>query len=121
MRPVTRDSFPHLMACLLDRLRIYVNTLISRWLAAWWKINLGQSCRFAGLTVFRRIPSSTIKVGARCKFLSTNWANFSGINHPCILVTLKEGAMITIGDDCGFSGVSIAAGSSVISRPLKTG
>ena len=101
------------MACLLERLRSHVHTPITRLMAAWWRITLGRGCRFYGLPIFRRIPESTIKAGARCKFLSASWINFAGINHPCILATLGEGAIISIGDDCGFSGVSIGAGVSV--------
>lgn len=32
-----------------------------------------------------------------------------GINRPCIIATLREGASISIGSDCGFSGTTIGA------------
>jgi acetyltransferase-like isoleucine patch superfamily enzyme len=36
-----------------------------------------------------------------------------GINHPCILATLDDNAVIKIGDGCGFSGTAIGAALSV--------
>jgi acetyltransferase-like isoleucine patch superfamily enzyme len=113
MRPLTRDSIPHLLSCLLDRFRRVRDTLVSRALAMWWKIDLGTGCMFYGLPMFRRIPDSSIRIGTCCRFLSSTQSNFAGINHPCIVATLREGASIRIGNDCGLSGVSIGAGVSV--------
>lgn len=62
--------------------------------------------------IFFRAQSSSIKMGKGCRFNSNNRFNFRGINHKCILQTVS-GGRITIGDHCGFSGVSIISGCSV--------
>lgn len=114
MRPVTADSFPHLVSCSLDMLRGWISGLISTGMAKYWGVRFGQGCRFYGLPIFRRSPASQIVVGDRCEFRSAVWSNFAGINHPCILATLGEGALIQIGKDCGFSGAAIGAAKSVV-------
>jgi acetyltransferase-like isoleucine patch superfamily enzyme len=114
MRPINLDSFPHLTYCLLDELRCWISTRLTAMMAFYWQVSLGRRCRFYGSPVFRRLPGSQIVVGARCEFRSAVWSNFAGINHPCILATLKDGATIRIGNDCGFSGVAIGAAQSVI-------
>jgi acetyltransferase-like isoleucine patch superfamily enzyme len=37
-----------------------------------------------------------------------------GINHPCIISTLKEGARIEIGANCGFSGTVISSAVTIV-------
>jgi acetyltransferase-like isoleucine patch superfamily enzyme len=83
-------------------------------MSLYWRIRIGRGCRFYGLPIFRRLPGSQINVGARCAFRSAVWSNLAGINHPCILATLGENAIIRIGDDCRVSGTSIGAMQSVI-------
>lgn len=114
MRPINLDSFPHLTNCLLDELRCWISTRLTALTAFYWQVSLGRGCRFYGSPVFRRLPGSRIVVGSRCEFRSAVWSNFAGINHPCILATLKDDATIRIGNNCGFSGVAIGAAQSVI-------
>jgi acetyltransferase-like isoleucine patch superfamily enzyme len=57
----------------------------------------------------RRVPGSTISIGASCQFRSGPSTNLIGINHKCILSTLSRGAAIQIGSHCGFSGTVIGA------------
>lgn len=114
MRPISIDAIPHLTRCLWDSLRCRVSTIKTKWLAFYWRIFLGRGCRFYGSPIFRRAPGSRIVVGERGTFRSAVWSNFAGINHPCILATLGENAIIRIGDDCGFSGASICSEKSVI-------
>ena len=113
MRALSKDSFPHLARCVWDLLRCRISTIKSEWLAFYWQVTLGRGCRFYGSPMLRRVPGSRIVVGARCTFRSAAWSNFAGINHPCILATLGENAIIKIGDDCGFSGASICAEKSI--------
>jgi acetyltransferase-like isoleucine patch superfamily enzyme len=77
-----------------------------------WGIQFGKGCRFGGNMIFYRAPGSTIKMGKDCRFNSNSRFNFRGINHKCILQTIP-GGNITIGNNCGFSGVSIISGCSV--------
>jgi acetyltransferase-like isoleucine patch superfamily enzyme len=54
---------------------------------------------------------ATIKIGDRCTFNGKSRSNFRGINHPCILQA--DRGNIVIGNDCGFSGVSIVSSVDV--------
>lgn len=72
-------------------------------------ITLGKKCRFYGLPYMLKYPGSSIEIGNRCCFVSKSLVNFRGINHRCILQTGRPDAKIIIGDNCGFSGVSIVA------------
>ena len=62
----------------------------------------------------RRFQCSTISIGDRCTFNSSSRFNARGINHRCILETGKPGAVLRIGNRCGFSGCSIVADKEVI-------
>lgn len=114
MRPLTVDAFPHLVNCALDILRLQVSRWLSKGIAKYWGIRFGVGCRFYGLPLFRRLPASRITVGDHCQFRSAVWSNFAGLNHPCVIATLAEGATIRIGNDCGFSATAIGAACSVI-------
>lgn len=61
-----------------------------------------------------RFQCSTINIGKHCTFNSSSRYNFRGLNHKCILQTTQANASITIGDYCGFSGVSIVAAKEVV-------
>jgi acetyltransferase-like isoleucine patch superfamily enzyme len=76
-------------------------------------IQLGKDCRFYGVVRFRRHPFSRITIGERCTFRSDRISNLIGVNRPCILSTHSSEAVISIGNDCGFSGVSIGAAMEV--------
>lgn len=62
----------------------------------------------------RRFQCSTITIGDNCTFNSSSRFNARGINHRCILETGKPGAVLKIGNRCGFSGCSIVADKEVI-------
>jgi acetyltransferase-like isoleucine patch superfamily enzyme len=82
--------------------------------AYWWGINLGSDCSFAGHPCFHRHPESRISIGAACKFNSSPTSNLIGINRPCIVATLREGADIQIGYGCGFSGTVIGCETRIV-------
>lgn len=52
----------------------------------------------------------------RCKrtFNSAHDSNLIGVNRPCMVSTLKEGAEIRIGSNCGFSGTVIGCATKII-------
>lgn len=114
MRKINRDSIPHLIHCIVNKLVIRSYTFGSYLIAFWWRIYLEKGCQFSGLPCFRRHPNSKIKIASGCKFLSTNTSNLIGINHPCIISTLSEGAEICIGTGCGFSGTVIGSNKSIV-------
>lgn len=59
-----------------------------------------------GQLSIKKNKNSTIIIGEKTRFMSKWWGNRLGVNHPCMLTT-AEGAKLSIGDNCGFTGVSI--------------
>jgi acetyltransferase-like isoleucine patch superfamily enzyme len=55
-----------------------------------------------------------IKIGAACEFLSSPASNLIGIDRPCMVSTLAEGAVIEIGSNCGFSGTVIGCAAKIV-------
>ncbi len=113
MRPVTRDSLPHLLAVALDRFRQGRDTAAGRLLARFWGIELGEDVRFLGLPLLRRHPGSSIRIGAGTELRSARWSNQVGLDRPCMISTLAEGAEVVLGRGVGMSGTVIGAARRV--------
>lgn len=77
-------------------------------------IHIKSGSRFFGVPKFHRYWYSTIEIGKHCTFRSDQSSNLIGVNHRCILSTNRENSRIIIGDNCGFSGVSIGAAKEII-------
>lgn len=77
--------------------------------AWWWDVKLGKRCRLNGRTHFNRIQESHITIGNNCIFNSSHKSNLIGVYSPCMISTIGKGAIIEIGDNCGFSGTVIGA------------
>lgn len=75
-------------------------------------IQFGRNISFRGNPIFFRSAGSSITIGNNCSFNSSCRFNFRGINHPCIIHTAPHGH-IEIGNNCGFSGVSIVSSVNV--------
>lgn len=75
-------------------------------------IQYGSNISFNGRICLDRFKYSTIKIGDNCTFNSHNLFNPRGIKQ-CILHTATDFAKIEIGNNCGFSGVSIVCWKSV--------
>ncbi len=88
-------------------------TSYARLKCLYWKIYLGRGSFFWGKMHFQRVPGSYISVGDNCRFRSATWSNLAGINRPCYICTLKQGAKIIIGKGSGFSGTVISAAESI--------
>lgn len=114
MRQIDRDSLPHMVDCLRRIAVTRWHTFWARWAAHWWGVRLGPGCAFIGLPRFRRHPRSRITIGAHCEFRSSHVSNLIGVNHPCTVSTLREGAEIDIGPGCGFSGIAIASAARIV-------
>lgn len=92
----------------INRFIAFLTTIYNRSLMSIKGINYGKGTKFRGLTFFYRTPNTYIQIGNNVTFNSTYRFNFRGVNHRCIIQTSKNGR-ITIGDNCGFSGVSIVS------------
>jgi len=114
MRQVDRDSLPHMVECLRRIAIRRWHTFWTRLAARWWGVRLAPGCEFNGLPRFRRHPGSQITIGAGCKFNSSPASNLIGVNRPCIVSTLAEGARVHIGPNCGFSGTVIGCASKIV-------
>jgi acetyltransferase-like isoleucine patch superfamily enzyme len=110
---LNRDSLPHFCRLTRDAVIEACHTRLTRLFAWWWGVRIGSGGRFSGIPRFRRAPTGSITLGERCRVLSRFTANLHGVDHPCIFAALRPGAVIRIGDDCGFSGAIICAATSV--------
>lgn len=73
-------------------------------------VSLGRQCKFYGLASFFVENGGNIRIGNNCKFRSRTLSNKIGLNHRCIIsvsAQSHDGATLSIGNDCGFSGTSI--------------
>jgi acetyltransferase-like isoleucine patch superfamily enzyme len=78
------------------------------------KIKYGKNCRFYGIAYFFRHQGSRILIGENTAFRSDKTSNLIGINRKCIIATHSKSALIEIGKNSGFSGVTIGAFEKVI-------
>lgn len=90
------------------------STLIVRAKLSLMGIKIGKNSIFHGNSSFFRYPLSEIKIGDNCTFVSHSYINPRGINHRCIFQTGEKGAYIHIGNNCGFSGVSVVSSAGII-------
>lgn len=114
MRHLDRDSLPHMVESLRCVAVTQWYTLLGRLTAQWWGVRLGPGCMFNGHALFRRHPGSQITIGSGCRFNSSPTSNLIGVDRPCIISTLGQGARVHIGENCGFSGTVIGCAAMVI-------
>lgn len=76
-------------------------------------VKYGENLRLHGLPIFSMNPNSRIVIGSNCRFRSKPHGNAIGVNHPVVLRTMGEGAILKIGDNVGMSGGAICAVGSV--------
>lgn len=75
-------------------------------------IEYGSGLSINGRMLIDRFKYSTIKIGDNCVFNSHSLFNPRGIKR-CIIHTASDFAKIEIGNNCGFSGISIVCWHSV--------
>lgn len=107
------NALPHAVYGARRLLALRWHTALACASARWWGIHLGPHCQFGGRPRFYRHCDSEIIVGASCRFNSAPIFNLAGLNRRCTISTLRPGARIEIGAQCGFSGTVIAAASNV--------
>jgi len=67
-----------------------------------------------GKPIIKKHPGSRIILGRNITLLSDSEYNCAGINHPVILATLSNNAIIEIKDGAGLSGTSVVSQSSIV-------
>lgn len=76
-------------------------------------VSFNIKCYFNGFPYFYKARKSDLILGENCRFNSRTTSNLIGINHKCMISTLAEGAILVIGDNCGFSGTTIGCFNSI--------
>lgn len=101
----------------LDIFRMYCfkkySSFITKVILAIRGVRIEKGGVFYGIPHVRRYNFSTIQIGKHCTFRSDQTSNLIGVNRKCILSTHEEEAKIIIGDNCGFSGVTIGAAQEI--------
>lgn len=83
---------------------------------------LNFSCKFKGWTSFFIANNSIIEIGKACSFNSSGYTNHVGLNHRCIITTMREGANIYIGDNTGMSSTTVTSWVNIyIGRNCRIG
>lgn len=77
-------------------------------------VEYGKKIKFIGWGYISRYPQSVITIGQNCTFNSASTVNLIGVNHRCLISTQKRGAILKIGNNCGFSGTTISAFKKII-------
>jgi acetyltransferase-like isoleucine patch superfamily enzyme len=77
-------------------------------------VQIKKNTRFVGFSKVCRYPGSVITIDNGCTFRSDKFSNLIGVNRPCIISTHAKNAEIRIGENCGFSGVTIGGLQSII-------
>jgi len=91
----------------------YISTCIGKLNLSLRKIEYGEELKFYGKAYFFRAPNSIIKLGNHVIFRSDETSNQIGLMRKCIVSTLVENAQIIIGNNSGFSSVSIGAAKKI--------
>lgn len=76
-------------------------------------VTCGTGCRWLGAPIVQKVRGSTVTIGQRVTFRSWPVSNPLAPNHAVVLATRKPGAVIQIGDDCGFTGATLVAAERI--------
>ena len=109
---------------LLDARRWLVHVWYTAWQVLWARlcgVGIGRGVALNGPVRFVRFPHSTIAIGDRCTLHATSLFN-ELCRSRCIVQTMTDHAVITMGDDSGASSVVIKAEEAVrIGRRVLVG
>ena len=96
----------------INKLITLLSTIYCKLILSIQGIKYGKHISFRGVALVLKGSGTEIIIGNNCSFNSNCRFNFRGMAHKCILQTAAEGR-IKIGDNCGFSGVSIVSSIGV--------
>lgn len=82
-------------------------------LAAKPGVAVGDGVRVMGRPIVVISPEASLRIGKSCVLISRSRDTALGVAHPCVMRAMRPGAEISIGDDCGLSGVSLVAVESI--------
>jgi len=77
------------------------------------KVLFGNNIIFYGKPIISAYTNQSISIGDNVVICSNAKDTALGVNHPVILRTLRENAILSIGSDTGISGATICVASSV--------
>lgn len=105
---------------ILNKLRSFklffrerVSTNLSYLFCKVYKIELGKGCRFWKRPVFYKEVGAKIVIGNECIIRSDFDSNLVGVNRRSIISAHTNNAVISIGNNCAFSGVSLSSKVSI--------
>jgi acetyltransferase-like isoleucine patch superfamily enzyme len=70
------------------------------------QVQIGDSLRLVGRPIFDMAPDARVRIGSKVTMISLPEGNLAGLSKGCS-IGVEPGAKLTIGESCGFSGVSI--------------
>ena len=76
-------------------------------------VDVADDARFYGSPIVTMASGSRISIGRAAILTSDSEFTALGVSRPCILRTLRPGAVITIGAESGLSGTVVCAAQSV--------
>ena len=74
---------------------------------------VGKRCIFMGRPILSESIDSTIIIGDSVTFVSNSFDTALGVRQPCILRTLRKGAIVKIGNNTAASGLVVCSETSV--------
>ena len=113
IRKYISEYLAHHLYCVWRIFKIKCYAILNHILMAYWGVKAGKNVSFLGRTIFRRYPETSIIIGDNCTFQSAEWSNIVGISRRCMISTQKKGAILKIGNKCGFSGAAISCAESI--------
>ena len=109
-----RGTFFHFHRLFTSRISCFIYSPLNLFIAQLKGVKLGKKNKFYGMTLFYRKSNSKISIGNNSTFRSDRRSNLIGLNHSCMISTLRENAEVKIGDYVGMSGTVIGAAEKVI-------
>jgi acetyltransferase-like isoleucine patch superfamily enzyme len=78
------------------------------------KVTFKKNLKCYGIPIVSKTKQSTISIGDNVVLCSNSHFTELGIYHPVIIRTLREGAVLSIGNNVGISGASICAAKKIM-------
>lgn len=103
----------HYINLIFKRTCLFFWRIINYASMLFWKVKFFGNCNFYGKTIFRTLPNTSVSIGENCTFNSSHRSNLIGVYSPCMISTIKRGAIIEIGKNCGFSGTVIGCAKHI--------